>query len=334
MGLGELDVLDYIAMTAAVEQFKYGNETRLVDFFCPGPAQRINGEAFAYDIEKASANVATPKASDAPSKRVALAPMGQVAGRCIVVAEHKMLPGALLAGLREPGTRRTNAQAQIARELRDLDRRRARFRNLAVAQMLTGTLTIAEDDVKAAVDYKVAGTHKPTAQASWATAETDIPADLDAWIDLVEKDSGFTPTHAWCNRSVMKYLMNNTKVKDFLGTADYKAQIGRDGYITSFHGLTWHIYGATYTPKGGSATRYILDDKVILAPDPTTDWVDLLEGSTMILPLGETQLQEVFGMHAYTVLKADPAGYQITDGDVFIPRLKVPDAIIYADVTP
>lgn len=334
MGLGELDVLNYVAMTAAVQEFKH-RQLQLSAFYAPATPERTDGgDAFMYDILKADRDVAAPKAAGAPSKRVPLLPAGQVQGRCIHVGEHKFLSGNLLSGLRAAGSRQRNSQQRLGQELFALDLRQQKLRELAFALMLTGTMAIAEDDVIASVDYKVDSTHKPTAGTSWAMNTTDIPADLDTWIDLIESDSGFDVAHAWVNRSVMRMLMNNTKVKEFLGTADYRAQVGKAGYIVNFHGPTWHVYTNGYIPAGGSFTRFIADNKVILTPEPGPEWENIVEGSTQILPLGETQLQEVWGKHAYTVLESDPAGYKSIVGDTFIPKLGVPDAIVYADVTP
>lgn len=335
MPLGEVqELLDHVSMTAVIEEFRYKN-MELADFFCPNPEDLKGGDSFAYDILKASRDTAAPKTKGAPSKRVALMPVGRKAGSCIHMAEHKMLDGDRLANVRQMGSReRERAENYIARELRDLDRRRRRLRELAVAQTLTGTLTIDEDDVKATVDYEVDANHKPTASVSWATNSTDIPDDLDTWIDLIEKDSGFTPEHAWINRSVMRMLMDNTKVKDFLGTSEYKAQVGKLGYIREFHGLTWHIYSQGYVPAGGSFTRYIADERLILCPTPSPEWINILRGSTMIANLSAEDLVEVFGEYSHAILEQDPAGYKAIVGDTFIPALFVPDALVYADVTP
>ncbi|GEM_PF-2070822 len=337
MGLGELEILNHVTLTAAADQFRYGKETEIVDFFCPpgqARARTDSGTAFAYDILKASCQVAKPKAEGAPSKRVALTPAGQVSGRCISMAEHKMLDGAAILNLREPGTRQVNAKSRIARELKDLDRRRARLRNFAVAQMLTGTLTINEDDIKASVDYKVTGTHIHNAAASWATAGTDIPAHIDGDVELMEKDSGFTPLHALCDREVMRSMMANTAVKSFLGQADYVAQIGKLGFIQNFHGIIWHVLSGGYRNTAGAFVPWIAAGHVVYCPDPSPDWVDIIEGSAMINPLGATDLVEMFGQHSYTILSSDPAGYKLVNGDTFIPKLTVPDALIYVDTTP
>jgi len=335
MPLGEVqELLDHVTMTAVIQEFRYAN-LQLADFFCPNPEETKGGDSFAYDILKASRDTAAPKTPGAPSKRVALTPVGDKSGRCIHMAEHKMLDGDRLANVRKMGSReRERVENYVARELRDLERRRRRLRELAVALMLTGTLTISEDDVKASVDYEMDSNHQPTAAASWATSTTDIPDDLDTWIDLVEKDSGYTPEHAWINRKIMRYMMDNTKVKEFLGTAEYKAQVGKLGYIREFHGLTWHIYSQGYVPSGGSFTRYIADDKLILVPQPSPEWVNILNGSTMIANLTSEDLVEVFGEYSHALLEKDPAGYKAIVGDTFIPALFVPDAIVYADVTP
>ena len=334
MPLGEVqELLDYVTMTATVDEFRY-RQLKLAEFFAPSPARTKGGDSFVYDIRKASRDTAAPKAPGAPTKRVALRPVGQKSGRCIHLGENKMLDGDRMANVRKMGAReRESLQVYVAGEQLDLDRRRARYRELAAALMLTGTLAIAEDDVIASVDYEIAATHKPTAAVSWATSTTDIPADIDTWVDLIEKDSGYTPEHTWCNRTVMRYLMHNAKVQSFLGTGDYRAQVGKWGYIREFHGLTWHVDGSGYVPAGGSFTRYIANDKLVLCPEPDPSWVNFLEGSTMIANLSAENLVEVFGKYSHAVVETDPAGYKAIVGDTFIPALFVPDALVYADVT-
>lgn len=335
MPLGELqEMLDYVTLTETVRDFKFP-KLELADFFCPNPEETKGGDAFTYDISKASRDVAAPSSPGAPSKRVALTRAGQKSGRCIHSKEHKPLDGDRLANVRAMGSReRVKLQTYIAGELLDLTRRRARLRELAVSQMLTGTMVIDEDDVKATLDYSISSSHKPTAEASWAEIDTDIIADLDVWIDLIEKDSGYTPEHVWCNRTVMRYLMRNTGVKEYLGEGAYKAQVGQLGFIREFYGLTWHVYGKGYIPAGGSHTRYIADGKMALVPDPDPSWVNILEGSTNIANITAQELVEVFGRYSHSLLEADPAGYKAMVGDTFIPILRVPDAVVYADVTP
>jgi len=336
MPLGEVqELLDYVTLTAAVDEFRYA-DLGIANFLFPGQAKRTNGgDSFRYDIRKASRDTAAPKSPGAPSKRVALVPKGTKAGRCIHVAEHKMLDGDRMANVRRMGSReREQLQAYVAAEQLDLSRRRARLRELAGAAMLIGTLSIDEDDVKADVDYDIDNTHKPTASVSWATSTTDIVTDIRTWKRLVSQDSGYTPAHALCNEGVMSYLMANDVVKEFMGEGVYKAQVGQAGYITQLCGLTIHVFDHGYIPSGGSFTRYVADDKFVIVPTPEPSWCQVLEGSTYIKNLGAEALVEVFGPFSNAVIEADPAGYKLIVGDTFIPALYVPDAVVYADVTP
>jgi len=333
MPLGELSILNHVTLTEAVNEFKYGPQTALVDFYCPGPAAKTDGgDSFEYDILKADRGLAAPKSPDTPTKPVALTAVGYKRGRCIHVGEHKKISGDTLANLRKPGTREKNAQERVSHELRSLNRRGARLRNWGVGQMLTGTLAIDEDDVKVSVDYEIPAANTTAAGATWATVGTDIPAHLDGWIEGVEQESGYTPLHVRCSRTVMRYLMANTKVKDFLGSSDYKAQVGKLGYIRDFHGLVWHVDNTGYKPNGGSFTRYVNESYISMTPEPDGEWCGLIEGSTEILPLGGTDLVEVFGRHGWVELKSNPAGYILCAGDTFIPALKIPAAVVYTQV--
>lgn len=334
MPLAELDILDFVAMTATVQEFHYP-ELPIYDFLFPTSEETDGGRYFAYDLLKASRDIAQPTSPGAPSKNVALQAVGQKSGQMIRLAESKTLGGEMLANLRAMGRRsRERAAIKVAQEQRDLHRRNRRFKEYAAAKMLTGTLTISADDVKATLNYGIATAHKPTASASWATAGTDIPGDIRTWKRLIRQNSGYEPTHAICNEGVMKNLMANTAVKEYLGEGAYKAQVGRNGAITEFMGLTIHVWDHGYVPSGGSFTRFIADDKFIITPEPDGSWCKELVGSEYVAQPGSDELTEAFGEYSTAEIMRDPAGVKTIVGDNFIPAMPVPDAVVYADVTP
>jgi len=335
MPAGELSsIFSHVTRTATAREFEFA-EYQLSKFLAPAVATRCrSGDTAQWDILKADRDKAAISAAGAPSKRVAMKAAGRRIVRCLHSPEHVMLDGDALENLRAPGSEEADAEFYVADEQQHLTDRHQALREYMAAQMLAGSAAYTQDGVSLTIDYEVATLHKPTAAVSWGTITTDIPADIETWKQLIRKDSGREPAHAWMNQGVMDKLLNNTKVQKFLGEATMIAEIGQTGRITRLNGLTLHVYDNGYVPSGGSFTKYIPDDKLILMPEPDKSWVDVQEGSTRIKPLGVDELVRVFGRHAYVMLEGDPAGYKLLEDDIFIWTLPVPDAIVYADVTP
>ena len=334
MGLGELSILNRSTLTATVNAFRYP-ELKLTARFGGLTDRTKGGDTAEWDIRRKANKKGKPKSPGAPSKRVALDPIGHRVTRCIHFAEHKMLDGDRMENLRQIGTDAEQmVQDYIAQEQLGLARRDANLREWALSQMLTGTLTIAEDDEIASVDYGVSATHKPTASVSWDTVTTDIPADVRTWKRLIRRDTGFDPALALVNEGIMTMLLKNTIVKEFMGTGEYKAQIGQFGYIVRFMGLEWIVIDDGYDTDAGVFTSFVADDKVVLTPAPSKDWMGVIEGSTKVPTDDKANLVSAFGKYSYKTVQEDPAGVKVIVGDTFIPALYVPDAIVYADVTP
>jgi len=334
MPLGQLSVLQYSSLTAMVRAFRYPDLQLSARF--GGLVERTKGgDTAEWDILRKANQRGHIKAPGAPSKRVPLHPAGHRATRCLHYGENKMLDGDRMENIRGLGTdTQAVMEEYVGSEQEGLAMRDNRLREVAISQAMTGTLAMTDDDTIVSVDYGVDATHKPTASASWATAGTDIPADIRAWKRLIRRDSGFNPALAFCNEDIMTKMMANTAVKEFLGAAEYKAQVGQTGYIVRFMGLDWIVYDDGYDTDAGVFTPFIAADKVLFTPAPSKEWFRVIEGSTKIPTQNKETLVSVFGKHSYRTVVDDPAGIKLIVGDRFIPALVVPDAIVYADVTP
>jgi hypothetical protein len=225
-----------------------------------------------------------------------------------------------------------SARAKITREQADLDRVLEYTKEYAAWKALSGTFAVNQADVKFTVDYGLRATHKPTASASWATSSTDVIGDIKAWKALVQADCGYTPTDAYCNESVMDYLMTNDDVTSFLGEGTLREQVGQRGYITRFMGLEWHVYNAGYIDASGNFQKFVGDDKLyMVAVD--APFGSIISGSQEI-PAGFSQTRRVNGKFAYSAVETNPPGVKIFVGENFLPVIYIPDAIVAADVTP
>jgi hypothetical protein len=328
----ELDLLHTTTLTATVVGFKFP------EFLLQGrlfPAAEISGDTAEWDILKPGQSVGEFVASGAPAKVVELEVVAHRMAKCLKRFDSKLLSGDFLNNLRDTGTRQKNARAMLTREQESLSRRNAYAREYCVAKALSGSLAIAQDDVKVTIDYGIAAEHKPTASVSWATSTTEIPEDVVAWKRLIEEDSGYAPGYAFANDSVLRYLLKNQNVKDLLGESALREQIAQSGAINAFMGLEWIFYNAGYRDAEGTFVPFIPDDTVILTP-AVPGWCAMQVGSTMIPSGGGSgkELVEVSGRYSFVDLETNPPGVKLFCGDCFLPVITIPGAVVYADVTP
>ena len=182
--------------------------------------------------------------------------------------------------------------------------------------------------------------------ASWATATTDIIADIKAVQRTALQGTGYPLAHAFYGENLLGYFMGNDDVKELLKTRNDLAGAFMNMEIPDgFLGLKWHpVESAFYNDSAGTNQAWFGVDALILTPEPSPDWFEILEG-TFPVPrnVGTVaadasaiagQIDEVSGMFTYAKLTDDPVGIRQNYGDTFLPCLKVPSAIYIGDVTP
>lgn len=329
MNIGSIEALDYKVLTGTLSNFKHPELLGLSLF----PAVTIEGNVAQWDVYSPSRVTGNFRVPGAPATKVDMVKVASRTAALAPVLLEKTLDDLALSWLRTGDeSAGGSARAKITREQADLDRVLSYTKEYCLWKALTGTLAVNQNDVKFTVDYGLRATHKPTAAASWATSSTDIIGDLKAWKALVSADCGYTPTDAYCNESVMDYLMGNDDVSNFLGEGALREQVGQSGYITRFMGLTWHVYGAGYIDAAGNFQKFIADDRLIIIA-AGAPFGAMVSGSQEI-PAGFSETRRVSGKFAYSAVETNPPGVQLFVGENFLPVIYVPDAIVAADVTP
>ena len=131
--------------------------------------------------------------------------------------------------------------------------------------MMTGKF-IWSGEIAFTIDFSIDSSHTPSLAGTrkWSDTTNSLPlVDIAEWKATYEADSGKVARYAVCNQSVMTYLVQNDQVLAVLSEDD-KKEVKREGKITRLGGLDWMQYDAAYTPEGGSATKYMSDNKVVL----------------------------------------------------------------------
>jgi hypothetical protein len=329
MDIGSVEILDYKVLTGTLANFKHPELLGLSLF----PSATVEGNIAAWDVYSPSRVTGNFRVPGAAATKVDLVKVASRTATLAPVLLEKTLDDMALSWLRSgDAAAGDGARARITREQADLDRVLEYTKEYTAWKALSGTLAVNQGDVKFTVDYGLRATHKPTASASWATASTDVIADIKAWKALVSADCGYAPADAYCNESVMEYLMTNDDVTAFLGEGSLREQIAKSGYITRFMGLDWHVYNAGYIDGSGAFQKFIGDDKLFIVA-AGAPFGAVLSGSQEI-PAGFSQTRRVYGKFAYSAVESNPPGVRLFVGENFLPVIYIPDAIVAADVTP
>jgi len=325
-----LDILHHDTLTQVVNLFKF---PQLILQNLLFPPRNIQGDTAKWDQLDPKREVGQFVPHGAPSHRVALEPIKQQIARCLKFYENKALSGDFLNILREPGTEQFNARAEITREQESLARRNARLKEWAISQALRGTLTVAQDDVRVSVDYSFDSDHEASVSATWATTTTDIPSDINTWKRLIAQDSGYTPGIVLTSSKTREYLLSNDNVKDLMGEGTVKEQMGLEGDIGRFMGLTWIFYDAGYKTTAGTFTRYLPDDDLFIVPvkDEIAEVCEMQVGTVPVPSMEGKDVTMVQGQASYADVVKDPVGLTIWLCENWLPCILVPDAFVFVD---
>ncbi len=223
--------------------------------------------------------------------------------------------------------------------LGDIDRRfRREPMEYLICAALQDNISITMDGVALTPDYGLDVTHDLTASATWATAGTDILADIETMRRLIIQDSGEMPTTIWCGRSVPGYILKNTVIKgwwqNFAG-ADTRLERMLVGQSFNFYGLTWNKMEKGYL-SSGVWTPYLNADKIIMTPEPSPRWFQnhkgLVKFPTSVLG-SVRDFGSTFGVAAWARLRDEPPSLTTYHRWAGLPILVFPAAVVNFDTT-
>lgn len=234
---------------------------------------------------------------------------------------------------------RDTALRNVDMILGDIDRRyRREPMEYLIAGALQDAISITHDGVTITPDFGLPGGHDLTASASWATAGTDILADIETMRRLIIQDSGETPTTVWCGRSVPGYLMKNTVIKAWwqnIAGADTRFERMLTATEFSFYGLTWRKMEKGYL-SSSTWTPYLGADKIIMTPDPSQRWFQnhrgLVRWPTALMG-SVRDFGSSYGVASWARLRDEPPALTMYHRWAGLPVLVFPAAVVNFDTT-
>jgi hypothetical protein len=336
-----------------------------------GPnTQTVMGKDFSWDIFDKTRKRARVRADLVGPGTVTPIPVGNISARAIRIHEsmplmHEKIWGRNLGG--GFGSIDRTGMNYIRKQAQELGRRAKLAREFAVSRMFRCTgfsVTINGDDLElgeaaaGAFDVKFMPDATATAQSgtvggtfagNWQTAGSALPhGELLALNALSEQRSGYPIKHAWCAGSTWARILKIDEIKGLAGTSnqpfaayDRVTMTNEDGvqstdFTASLRGipwLTWHICDQGQETSAGTFETYIPDHRVLFTPDPSSDWLEVTQGSEFIKRDVMDAGSVVSGPNAWTTSAIDPAAEVLKNLDIFLPTPYLPNAWFYATVS-
>lgn len=182
--------------------------------------------------------------------------------------------------------------------------------------------------------------------ASWANANTDIPAQLRALKLRSAQDTGYPLKYAFYGTNIPSYLTQNNYVIDYLSrNPNFATRFLEMAEIPDgLFGFTWvPVYSAFYEDASGTNQTFFGGDAVTFTPDITQDVYELMEGTYMVptsfnaaanMAAALASMKQVVGKFGYAIPTGNPPGVDMLAGDTQLPVWKVSSALYAADVAP
>lgn len=339
--------------------------SRFQDFYGLGIGGRftnpIGGKEFGWDIFDKTRNIATGRPFGTGPANVAPRPIGNVMARphrthekVVLLHDRLFHTRPLGGGIGEVDVR---GQKYIQQQLEALIQRFRNAREFMVSRMFRGTFMLkfnGEDWIpvdtggQMTVDFQVPANHKTDVNiggaifaADWQSAAAPIHTDLLQLNSVSESEYGFPINHAWVGSSLWGAILANTQVKDLAGTSNtpFATYERVESDATDFRAMlrgipwiTWHIYDGGLNVDG-TFTKFIPANNAIFTPEPSSSWLEMLEGSEFVKENVMDAGSVKTGFNTWTTHAIDPASVELKALDIALPALYVPKAIYYATVS-
>lgn len=137
--------------------------------------------------------------------------------------------------------------------------------------LFNGSVTIAENNVQASVNFGRTSAHSVTATTLWSDTENaKAYDDLQAWLEVYNTTNGALPEYTLMSRKIYNALRKNKQIRElaFAGSASAPGVLTRDGLnavLGQYDIPPVEIYDAKVS-VAGTATRVTPEDKICFLP--------------------------------------------------------------------
>lgn len=145
-----------------------------------------------------------------------------------------------------------------------------RVEAMRMQALTTGTIVLSGNGGKYTYDFQMPVANKKTVTTSWSNASADIIKDIDD-IKLSMKAQGVELKYIIVNSNVVRYFMQNTKIKNAIyvmanGNVDVTSARAVS-YIATETGINIIEQDNVYANEDGTTTKYFADDIAVFIPE-------------------------------------------------------------------
>lgn len=204
--------------------------------------------------------------------------------------------------------------------------------------LMSGKVTLEENDLSLTVDFGRKETHTQTASQLWGTANGKPLTDLLAWRDIYSDTNGVDPHTMLVSRKVMTALINSEDIRLQIFGKDSGARIVNEeqlNLLLSAHGLPRvQVYKEIYEDSLGNAKPIIDPTKILFIGGATQEIGKTLWGipaDALEPKYGLTEAHQP-GIFAANYLDDDPAALWVKASAVALPVVQKPNQTFSATV--
>jgi hypothetical protein len=325
---------------------------------------RQSGRNFSYDVIRATQSIAVGRTPAQSASRQAPQQIRNVAGTFPRSAEVIPLLDEELLNRRAIGRSVDEldfeGESYITRQEVYLAQRFANLIEFQTAAMLRGSYVFVNDGdelrhsfsgVGARVNFQIPAANQgdldmlgdgAILDTLWSNPEADIPQQLhDINVAMVRK-TGMGLAHVVLTSAGWRRVLENAKVQTQGGSADVAWQslkrVGAGEFTAVLRAIPWvtfHVvdYGLNvWDGESEEFTKLIEDDHAAFFPEPSSRWVQYLEGSEIVTEGPGGPRSEQFGFYPYSYPTHDPSGWELCAVFNGLPALYLPDAIAYGKI--
>lgn len=205
---------------------------------------------------------------------------------------------------------------------------------MRMEMLKTGKITTQNNGVKLDVDYGMKDTHIVTGDKLWSEDSSNPADDLQRGMDVINDDSGLTPTRVLMNSVTYRALQGNNSIKQTIlnpaisSNAVNLSNQMLNSYLSSL-GLTVQVYDKKYLGFDMQMHKYVDDGQVIIMPDgdlgktifsPSPAQADLLAGQAVDATM-------VDNVCITTEIKSDPVNKKFNASFQAVPTFEMIDGV-------
>jgi hypothetical protein len=342
----EISILQPTVLRGVIEQFTTPETLTMLRRVprTPHPYPTVNWEVIA-----GSRNIATPNVPNSEAHIVPRQGRRSMSAAFVYLREKKVFEPTTIHWLRQVAAsndqlNRTNAEAAVLREIRDLNDRFDNFAEFLIWRALSGKIAFDYNDVQTEVDYKFNPDHKIDATTPWDSATpSSLVADIRRAKTLVEQNGRVQVTEAYASESAIDrifdaYAQAGGSAPGAMLSDSMKESYYRTGSLPNFMGMNWQIENSVFDSTGSSytgnpttpaqETRFLDEDTVLFANLTANRPIELFEGPTADdeAPSGFT------GKFAKTWKDRDPSARQALLEWNLLPVITRPDQIVSLNI--